>query len=72
MSFDLLLLLADRLGVFVFAVSGGIVAVRKDMDLFGAVVLGLFLFSLATGLLGLIVVFPLLGHATWHSYRAIK
>ena len=41
MSFDLLLLLADRLGVFVFAVSGGIVAVRKDMDLFGAVVLGL-------------------------------
>ena len=28
--------------------------------------------SLATGLLGLIVVFPLLGHATWHAYRAIR
>jgi uncharacterized membrane protein YeiH len=41
MSFDLLLLFADRLGVFVFALSGGIVAVRKDMDLFGAVVLAL-------------------------------
>jgi len=32
----------------------------------------LFLLSVATGLLGLIVVFPLLGHATWHSYRAMK
>jgi uncharacterized membrane protein YeiH len=40
-SFDLLLLVADCLGVFVFAVSGGIVAVRKDMDLLGAIVLGL-------------------------------
>ncbi|CAH1651636.1 MULTISPECIES: DUF2189 domain-containing protein [unclassified Chelatococcus] len=37
----------------------------------GAIVLALFILSLATGLLGLIVVFPLLGHATWHSYRAI-
>ena len=41
MSFDLLLLVADCLGVFVFAVLGGIVAVRKDMDLLGAIVLGL-------------------------------
>jgi uncharacterized membrane protein YeiH len=40
-SFDLLLVVADCLGVFVFAVSGGIVAVRKDMDLLGAIVLGL-------------------------------
>ncbi|MBS7707203.1 DUF2189 domain-containing protein [Chelatococcus asaccharovorans] len=37
----------------------------------GAIVLALFLLSVATGLIGLIVVFPLLGHATWHSYRAI-
>ncbi|CAH1694151.1 Putative membrane protein [Hyphomicrobiales bacterium] len=37
----------------------------------GAIVLALFLLCLATGLIGLIVVFPLLGHATWHSYRAI-
>lgn len=27
-------------GVFVFAISGGIVAVRKDMDIFGVIVLG--------------------------------
>ena len=38
----------------------------------GAIVLVLFLLSLATGMLGLIVVFPLLGHGTWHAYRAIR
>jgi uncharacterized membrane protein len=38
----------------------------------GAIVLALFLFSLATGLLGLVVVFPVLGHGTWHAYRAIR
>lgn len=41
------------------------------MLVWGAIVLGLFLASLATGLLGLIVVFPLLGHGTWYAYRAI-
>ena len=35
----------------------------------GAIVLALFLLSLATGLLGLIIVFPVLGHGTWHAYR---
>ena len=38
----------------------------------GAIVLALFLVSLATGLLGLIVVFPVVGHGTWHVYRAIR
>ncbi|MEO0566499.1 MAG: trimeric intracellular cation channel family protein [Pseudomonadota bacterium] len=38
-SSDLVLLFADRLGVFVFALSGGIVGVRNDMDLFGCIVL---------------------------------
>jgi uncharacterized membrane protein len=38
----------------------------------GAIVLALFLLSLASGLLGLIVVFPVLGHGTWHAYRAIR
>ncbi len=38
----------------------------------GFIVLGLFVLSLVTGLLGLIVVFPLLGHGTWHAWRAIK
>lgn len=38
----------------------------------GAIVLALFSVCVATGLIGLIVVFPLLGHATWHSYEAMK
>jgi uncharacterized membrane protein YeiH len=39
MSPELILTLFDRVGVFVFAISGGIMAVRKDMDLFGIIVL---------------------------------
>ncbi|MCP8884480.1 DUF2189 domain-containing protein [Devosia sp. XJ19-1] len=35
-------------------------------------VVGLVLVSLATGLLGLILIFPLLGHATWHAYVAVR
>ncbi len=38
----------------------------------GAVVLALFLLSLATGMLGLIIVFPWLGHASWHAWRAVR
>jgi uncharacterized membrane protein len=38
----------------------------------GTIVLGLTLVSLATGLVGLIVIFPVLGHGTWHAYRAIQ
>ncbi len=38
----------------------------------GAIVLALFLLSVATGLIGLIIVFPLLGHGTWHAYKAMK
>jgi len=37
-----------------------------------AIMLALILFSIATGLLGLIVAFPVLGHGTWHAYRAVK
>jgi len=40
--------------------------------IWAATVLALFLLSLATGMLGLIVIFPLLGHATWHAYRAVQ
>jgi len=42
------------------------------MLVWGAIVLGLFVLSLVTGLLGLVVVFPLVGHGTWHAYRAIR
>ncbi|RWN60563.1 DUF2189 domain-containing protein [Mesorhizobium sp.] len=41
------------------------------MIAWGAMVLVLFGICVATGLIGMIVIFPLLGHATWHAYRAV-
>lgn len=41
------------------------------MLMWGGIVLSLFLLCIATGLVGLIAIFPLLGHATWHAYEAI-
>lgn len=41
------------------------------MLVWGALVLGLTLLAIGTGLLGLIVIFPLLGHGSWHVYRAV-
>ncbi|PVA06039.1 DUF2189 domain-containing protein [Thalassorhabdomicrobium marinisediminis] len=38
----------------------------------GAIVAGGILLSFLTGLLGLAIVFPILGHGTWHAYRAIR
>ena len=38
----------------------------------GAIVAAGILLSALTGLLALAVVFPVLGHGTWHAYRAIR
>lgn len=40
--------------------------------IWAALVVGFVLLSLATGFLALIIVFPLLGHATWHAYEAVR
>lgn len=42
------------------------------MLVWAVIVVGLFAVSALTAFLGLIVIFPLLGHATWHAYRAIR
>lgn len=41
------------------------------MIAWGALVLCLFAVCVATGLIGMVVIFPLLGHATWHAYLAV-
>ena len=41
------------------------------MLVWGALVIGLTLVGVATGFVGFIILFPLLGHATWHAYRAM-
>ncbi|MDN5785611.1 DUF2189 domain-containing protein [Pseudorhodobacter sp.] len=38
----------------------------------GAIVVIGFVLCAATGLLGLIVIFPVLGHGTWHAWRAMN
>jgi len=38
----------------------------------GLIVTVLFVLCVLSGLLGLVVVFPVLGHATWHVYRDIR
>ncbi len=38
----------------------------------GAIVLASFVVCLLTGLLGLILIFPLVGHATWHVYKDLR
>ena len=38
----------------------------------GGIVMVLSVFSILTGMLGFIVVFPVLGHATWHAYLDIR
>lgn len=45
---------------------------KPVMFVWGSIVLALFLVSVATGFLGLIVIFPILGHGTWHAYRAMR
>ena len=38
---ETLLLVADLIGVFAFAVSGNLLAARKDIDILGSLVLGM-------------------------------
>lgn len=44
----------------------------RPMLMWGAIVLALFVVCVGTGLLGLVVIFPWLGHATWHAYSQMR
>ena len=65
-------LLAEREVDFVTAMITSIAAVVKNpmpMLTFGFIVGALTLVALAPAFIGLVVVLPVLGHATWHLYR---
>ncbi len=57
------------------AVTAGAVSVKAVMRnpavliLWGWIITVLMAFGIATAFVGLIVAFPLVGHATWHAYR---
>lgn len=72
--FSIPILLNERSDAFT-AMGSSMALVWHNMRpllVWGAIVVALFLVCLATALVGLIVVFPLLGHATWHAYRAVE
>jgi uncharacterized membrane protein len=49
----------------VFALNAG------PLLLWAALLVGLSLLGFATLLFGLIVIMPILGHASWHAYREL-
>ncbi|MDI1229452.1 MAG: DUF2189 domain-containing protein [bacterium] len=44
----------------------------RPMLVWGCIVFSLFIAGVVTGFLGFIIIFPLLGHATWHAYLAVR
>ena len=65
-------MIMDRKTDLVTAIVTSINAVlrnRKVMLLWATMILGGVFLSVITGLLGLVVIFPVIGHATWHAYR---
>ncbi|MBL28230.1 MAG: hypothetical protein CMM50_11865 [Rhodospirillaceae bacterium] len=73
-AFSVPMLLDERVDAFT-AMGTSMALVWNNLPVmltWGAIVLALFIASVATGLVGLIVVFPVLGHATWHAYQAMR
>jgi uncharacterized membrane protein len=70
-SFPLLLDREVGLGTAVMTSVRTVIANPGPMAAWGLVVAGLLVLGSIPALLGLIVVMPTLGHATWHLYRKI-
>lgn len=65
-------LLLDKELDFVTAMLTSIAVVRRNLGVmlaWAATIAGLVFLAMLPGLLGLFVVLPVLGHATWHIYR---
>lgn len=65
------LLLDRRLGLLQAVLTSwrAVLANPLPMAFWAALIMGLTLLGMATALLGLVLVMPLLGHASWHAYR---
>lgn len=67
-------LLVERRLDAVTAIATSVRAVLANfgpMLLWGALIVGLMVLGMATLFIGLIIVFPLVGHATWHAQRSL-
>lgn len=66
-------LMVDRKTVLIPALITSAFAVQqnlKPMVLWAGLIAGLMFLGLITGI-GLIIIFPLIGHATWHAYQRV-
>ncbi len=65
------LLLDRRIGVLAAVLTSwrAVMANPVPLALWAALIMGLTLAGMATAMLGLVLVVPLLGHASWHAYR---
>ncbi|PWQ98027.1 DUF2189 domain-containing protein [Leucothrix pacifica] len=67
-------MLMDRTVDAVTAVLSSIAAVLKNkftMAVWGLVIIGSVLLGIVTGFIGLVVILPVIGHATWHAYQEV-
>jgi uncharacterized membrane protein len=67
-------MIVDRRADPVTALLTSLKTIRRNplpMLVWGATITALILVGYATAFIGLIAIFPLLGHATWHAYRAL-
>jgi uncharacterized membrane protein len=67
-------MLLDRNGDVYTAMATSFLAVTRNipaMLLWAGLIVVLAAIGFATLLFGLIVIFPILGHATWHAYREL-
>ncbi len=73
-AYSIPMLLNERLDAFTaMGTSWALAWNNKGVAIvWGGIVISLFILCLLTGLLGLIFIFPLLGHGTWHAYRAVS
>lgn len=72
--FSIPMLLEEKLDAFT-AMGTSMALVWNNLPVmltWGAIVLVLFTLSAATAFVGLIVAFPVLGHATWHAFKAMR
>lgn len=67
-------MLMDRSSGVINAIATSIEVVRKNklaMMLWAVLIVGLLAVGIATLYIGLLVIMPVLGHATWHAYRSL-
>ena len=73
-AFAIPMLLAERTDALT-AMGTSMVLVWSNLPVmltWAAIMLALIFAGIVTGLLGMIVVFPVLGHGSWHAYRTMR